>query len=34
VRRAWLDHIALTPDPAYVDARVLGIRGRELPAQR
>jgi HK97 family phage prohead protease len=34
VRRAWLDHIALTPDPAYADARVLGIRGRELPAQR
>jgi HK97 family phage prohead protease len=24
--RAWLDHVALTPDPAYQDARVLGVR--------
>jgi HK97 family phage prohead protease len=34
VRKAWLDHIALTPDPAYLDARVLGVRGRELLTQR
>jgi len=25
VTRAWLGHIALTPDPAYVDARVLAV---------
>jgi HK97 family phage prohead protease len=34
VRKAWLDHIALTADPAYIDARVLGVRGRGLLAQR
>jgi HK97 family phage prohead protease len=34
VRRAWLDHIALVGNPAYVDARITGLRGRELLAQR
>jgi phage head maturation protease len=27
VTRGWLDHIALTPDAAYVDARVLSVGG-------
>jgi len=26
VDKAWLGHIAMTPDPAYVDARVLSVR--------
>ena len=32
VTRAYLKHIAMTPDPAYEDARVLAVRNRvELP---
>jgi len=27
ITRAWLGHIAMTPDPAYRDARVLAVRG-------
>jgi len=35
VTRAWLDHIAMTPDPAYPDARVLAVRkAAEAPEQR
>jgi HK97 family phage prohead protease len=26
IRKAWLGHIAMTPDPAYVDANVLAVR--------
>jgi phage head maturation protease len=26
VREAWLDHVALTSQPAYRDAKVLGVR--------
>ncbi len=26
LHKVWLGHIALTPDPAYVDARVLAVR--------
>lgn len=33
VTRAWLDHVALVGAPAYTDARVTGVRGRELRAQ-
>ena len=29
-RAARLDHVALTPDPAYADARVLAVRDRML----
>jgi phage head maturation protease len=29
--KAWLDHIALTPDPAYTDARVLAVRNGATP---
>jgi HK97 family phage prohead protease len=28
----WLDHIAMTPDPAYEDARVLSVRNAEHTA--
>ena len=27
--KAWLGHIALTPEPAYVDARVLAVRNAQ-----
>lgn len=30
VAKAWLGHIAMTPDPAYEDARVLSVRGAVL----
>ena len=32
---AWLGHIAMTPDPAYVDARVLAVRqgGPQAPTE-
>jgi len=26
ITKAWLDHIAMTPDPAYPDAKVLAVR--------
>jgi len=29
VRKAWLGHIALTPEPAYETARVLAVRSAE-----
>jgi len=29
VVRAFLRHVAMVPDPAYTDARVLAVRGRE-----
>jgi len=29
VASAWLEHIALVPDPAYTDARVLAVRAAE-----
>ncbi|HEV8167603.1 MAG TPA: HK97 family phage prohead protease [Actinomycetota bacterium] len=29
ITKAWLGHIALTPDPAYLDARVLAVRTAE-----
>ena len=29
ITRAWLGHIALTPDPAYESARVLAVRNAE-----
>lgn len=29
VSKAWLGHIAMTPDPAYTDARVLSVRNAE-----
>jgi len=32
VEKAWLGHIAMTPDPAYVDARVLSVRAAEKVA--
>ena len=34
--RVWLDHIAMVPDPAYKDAKVLSVRGEpdELPGGR
>jgi hypothetical protein len=33
ITKAWLGHIALTPDPAYLDARVLAVRTAEpVPA--
>lgn len=33
ITRAWLGHIAMTPDPAYETARVLAVRSAEgLPA--
>jgi len=33
ISKAWLGHIALTPDPAYIDARVLAVRTAEpVPA--
>jgi HK97 family phage prohead protease len=31
VASAWLEHIALVPDPAYTDARVLAVRAAEPP---
>lgn len=31
ITKAWLHHIALTPDPAYTDARVLAVRAAEPP---
>jgi hypothetical protein len=27
-------HVSLVPDPAYADARVLAVRGRELLAEK
>jgi HK97 family phage prohead protease len=32
LHKVWLGHIALTPDPAYVDARVLAVRDADPPA--
>jgi HK97 family phage prohead protease len=32
--KCWLGHIALTPDPAYVDARVLAVRTSEADETR
>ena len=34
ITKAWLGHIALTPDPAYVDAKVLAVRAAldDVPA--
>lgn len=32
--RVWLGHIAMTPDPAYEDARVLAVRARQEAASR
>lgn len=29
IAKAWLHHIALVPDPAYTDARVLAVRANE-----
>jgi len=29
--KVWLHHVALTPHPAYEDARVLAVRHAELP---
>jgi HK97 family phage prohead protease len=29
--KCWLGHIAMTPDPAYTDARVLAVRARSEP---
>ena len=29
--KVWLHHVALTPDPAYVDARVLAVRTPSPP---
>ena len=29
--KVWLHHVALTPDPAYEDARVLAVRTAQLP---
>jgi len=31
IRKAWLGHIALVPEPAYENARVLAVRGKEPP---
>jgi hypothetical protein len=28
IRKAWLGHIALVPEPAYEGARVLAVRGK------
>lgn len=33
VSRAWLGHIALTPDPAYEDANVLAVRNAPSPIE-
>ena len=30
IRKAWLGHIALVPEPAYADARVLAVRRSEV----
>ena len=30
VTKAWLGHVAMTPDPAYPDARVLAVRAADL----
>lgn len=30
----WLHHIALTPDPAYEDAKVLAVRANAEPSER
>lgn len=32
ITKAWLGHIALTPEPAYEDARVLAVRAAEQVA--
>jgi len=32
IEKAWLGHIAMTPDPAYPDARVLAVRHETSPA--
>jgi HK97 family phage prohead protease len=32
VTKAWLGHIAMTPDPAYEDAKVLSVRATQPPA--
>ena len=29
ITKGWLGHIAMTPDPAYEDARVLAVRSRD-----
>jgi phage head maturation protease len=29
----WLDHIAMTPDPAYQDARTLSVRSQAIPEE-
>lgn len=34
VTKAWLGHIALTPEPAYEGARVLAVRSSDRPASR
>jgi len=31
ITKAWLGHIAMTPDPAYSEARVLAVRGAPDP---
>ena len=31
--KAWLGHIAMTPDPAYVDAQVLAVRSADTAGQ-
>jgi len=31
--RLWLDHIAMTPDPAYNGTKVLAVRGSESPQE-
>lgn len=33
VTKAWLGHIALTPDPAYEDATVLAVRSADAPEE-
>ena len=30
IRRAVLGHIALTPDPAYLGAEIVAVRGQQL----
>jgi HK97 family phage prohead protease len=32
--RVWLDHIAMTPNPAYKTANVLAVRNQDEPAER
>jgi HK97 family phage prohead protease len=34
ITRAWLGHIALTPDPAYEEARVLAVRHAAAQVER